>query len=470
MTKIKLLKILTSCLIGILPLSGCDDGFEELNKSPDLVESPNLDYMLPTIELTLLDRTYYTNVTYLAQFMYHVSSYGAQFNSYTNTGAGEYHFEYSYSNPLKNIIDLMEHSQVEELINYHCIGRILKAYVFHSVTDTYGDVPYFEAGKGFLEKNFAPTYDPQELIYEDMLNELQDAASTFDAAKQMPTSADIIYGGDIDKWKKFAYSLILRLGLRMEKANPENAKKWINVAISGGLMESNEDNCVVYYEPNTYYATISNGQATTFVFYTTWKLAEPFVTFLRENNDPRIRAYSVLPDGDDTPGKQKGLPPFTLANEIQAPLTEFSVSEPSMFGEYDAPFIHMSFSQVQFMLAELAVKGWITGDAKAYYENGVRAAMKQLAVYGEKGIISDQEIDKYLQENPYAPATPEEALNLINTQYWVETHYNSYPMTKYARCLILTTGCWVLKYIMIPVKRQPIRPKKAGRWSYGINC
>lgn len=410
----------------LISFSSCDDKFEELNKSPDLVEEPNLDFLLPTIQLTLLDQAYYTHVTYVSQFVSHVSSYGAQFNSYTNPGAGGYHFEFMYSNTVKNLTSLLEYSGEEELVNYHSMGRIMKAYVFHSLTDLYGDVPYFEAGRGFADRNLSPKYDPQELIYEDMLNELKDAAESFDASRRLPGPSDIIYQGDINKWRKFAYSLILRLGLRMEKVSPDNARKWIDIAIAGGLMEGNEDNCVVYYEPNTYYATISNGQATTFVFYTTWKLGKAFVDALRDKNDPRIRIYSVLPNGDSTPENQKGLPAFTPSNEITDPLPSYSVSPPETFGHYDAPFIHLSYAQVQFMLAECVVKGWIDGDARELYEKGVHAAMTQLRVYDESAIVTEAEIDQYLLENPYAPTSVEEALELIGTQYWIETHYNWY--------------------------------------------
>jgi hypothetical protein len=78
------------------------------------------------------------------------------------------------------------------------------------------------------------------------------------------------------------------------------------------------------------------------------------------------------------------------------------------------------------MLAESAIRQWIPGDAKIFYENGVRAAMKEVEIYGELGKISDQQINDYLKRNPYSPASTEEALNLINTQYWLETHYNWY--------------------------------------------
>jgi hypothetical protein len=317
-------------LFGMIALSSCDKDFEEINTSPDLVQKPSHGFTLPYIELTLLDGAYYTNFTYLGQFMSHVSGYGQQFDPLIRPDGGNYHFNFTYNNSIKNIGDFLDKTQGEEMVNYQSIGRILRAYSFHTITDLHGDVPYLEAGKGYIEKKFNPVYDEQKTIYADMLNELQDAANKFNPKKQIPAN-DIIYKGDISKWKKFAYSLILRLGLRMSKADPVSAKKWINIAVQGGVMESNVDNCTVTYKPNTYYATISNGQPTPFIYYPTWKLAEPFVAFLRNNKDPRINVYSALPNKDTTSSKQIGLPPFTPSNEIKMPLTSYSVSPPSTF-------------------------------------------------------------------------------------------------------------------------------------------
>lgn len=406
--------------------SSCDKGFEELNQNPDLVANPDLDYMLPAIELTILDRTYYTNFSYLGQFMHQVSSYGAQFDGYTNPGGGDYHFDFIYTNPLKNIIDLLDKTQEENLVNYHTIGTILKVYVFHTLTDTYGDVPYMEAGKGYLEFTLSPTYDSQQLIYEDMLKELEAAGTAFNTGFPMPENSDIIYQGEIEKWRKFNYSLMLRLAMRLVKVDPAMAQEWVAKALEGGVMDSNEDNCYVDYQPNTYYATISNGQATPFVYYDTWKLAAPFVDRLKESNDPRISVYSQLPNGDLDPALQKGLPPFTPANEINDPLESYSVSPPATFGEYDAPFMHLSYAQVQFLKAEAAVRGWITEDEKQLYESGVRAAMQELSIYGPEAVISEEAIDEYIKKNTFTNSNEEEALELINTQYWIETHYNWY--------------------------------------------
>jgi hypothetical protein len=262
-----------------------------------------------------------------------------------------------------------------------------------------------------------------------MFNELQDAAAKLDATQPLPAN-DIVYQGNITSWKRFAYSLMLRLALRIQKVDPTNSAKWANLAYTSGLMQSNADNFVVSYKPNTYYAIISNGQCTPMVYYTTWKLAEPFVAYLRDNHDPRIYIYSALPNGDTVAAHQLGLPPNTPSNQVLLPLTSYSVSPASTFGQYSAPFVHLSYAQVQLMLSEFALKGVITGlgtaDAATLYNNGVTAAMNELSIYGGSYKITNNDISNYLLTHPFNTIDTDSALNQINTQYWVETHYNFY--------------------------------------------
>jgi hypothetical protein len=73
--------------------------------------------------------------------------------------------------------------------------------MLHSVTDSYGDIPYFEAIKGYSEGITTPKYDPQQKIYEDMFKELTEATAALTTAKGTPGSADIVYNGDITNGK-----------------------------------------------------------------------------------------------------------------------------------------------------------------------------------------------------------------------------------------------------------------------------
>lgn len=426
--------------------SSCDKGFEKTNRSVDFVSEPNLDYLLPNIQLTMIDNTYYTNGDFLAPLVMQVSNRKAYSSLILPGGYHGFHFEWMYENPLKTVVDLIYRTKDDpSKVNYNGIGRILKVYLFHSLTDLYGDIPYFEGGMGYINRVFTPAYDPQEIIYADMFKELEEASASLDNTKLMPVKSDIVYKGDLGKWKRFSNSLMLRLGLRIMKADPVNGKKWIEKAYAGGVLSGTNENFVVKYLPNPSTGgttnPTSNGQPHIFIRYPdNYRLTSQFINTLKDHNDPRITAFAMRAGsrtdyvpGSKLPADQKGWPAFGDRMEDEpyssipsADRIKYSVSNNKTFGKYDAPFIHLSYAQTQFQLAECVERGIIVGDAKNYYENGVRASMQQLAVYGAEGIISSLQISNYIIENPYNPSDLEEALEMINTQYWVETHYNWY--------------------------------------------
>src|SRR3982751_5035482 len=157
------------------------------------------------------------------------------------------------------------------------------------LTDTYGDIPYTEASKGFTAQLIQPQYDKQEDIYKDILKELDEATGALDASK--PSSAnDIVYGGDIAQWKKFGYSLLLRAAMRLSKVAPDLAKTYVEKAVAGGLMQSNKDNSVIRHTSlyNNWIAVHLTAREKA-NFY----LAKPFVDFLKSKNDPRLVSISV---------------------------------------------------------------------------------------------------------------------------------------------------------------------------------
>ena len=113
-----------------------------------------------------------------------------------------------FPNAIKQIVDVVENTRDKESKkNLYNIARIFKVYLFQFLTDLYGDIPYSEAGKAYTGRILFPKYDKQEDIYADMLNELDGAATALDEnAPNTLGEQDIIYGGDVAKWKKFAYS------------------------------------------------------------------------------------------------------------------------------------------------------------------------------------------------------------------------------------------------------------------------
>jgi hypothetical protein len=414
-------------------LSSCDKDFKNINTSVDFVSKPNLDYELPYIELTMEDKNYYTISRNVAAFV------GQIYDNYTfqrlitpdEDYMGE-HFKWMYQNPLKTVEDYMGYAQADpNKVNYLSIGRILRVNCFDLLTDSYGDVPYFEANKGYTDQIIKPKYDPQQKIYEDMFKELTEAVAAFDESKPVPSLSDIVYKGDISKWKKFANSLMFRLALRVYNVDPSNGKKYIDQAIAGGLVESNADNFIVTHQSNSSNTTTANGIMKVFIsssYVDRWRLASPFIDSLKNRNDPRTTVYAMRPtapftsfhDGDHTFDNQRGFPQFGGVTETR---NNFSTCNYLTYARYDAPTIWLSYAEVQFNLAECVVRGIISGDAKTYYENGVRAAMDELSVFGPDAIVTSQQADDYLLANPYDPSN---ALVMINTQYWIETFANWY--------------------------------------------
>jgi len=426
------MKKLIILLTIVLTFGSCDQGFDELNVSPTKPVQLDPSTKLTYIQLHTGGSNYiaylFWDVIHLMQNVQHLNN--TSYISFVyKEGSTEWLFEEQYKTTVKSIVDLeaqLESSESPTAAADLAIARIQKVLIFSRLTDAYGDIPYSEAGKGFLEGIRFPAYDKQSAIYANMLSLLESSAATLssDGANSYG-SADLLFGGDSVKWRKFANSLMLRLAMRMVKVDEDAAKSWATKAISGGVMESNADIAFLQYEnhPNDGGPNV-NPLTKTFTSRgpTQIKISKTFMDFLKERNDPRISVLSSTVNGDTDPALQFG-------QDINDPTRGTANSKPNIniFGGsgvivYDAPFFFQTYAEVEFMLAEAAERwGLADGDVEGHYNSGVRAAMGYLSMYGEGGIISSTAIDDYLTANPFVPA---EALKMINEQYWVATFGN----------------------------------------------
>jgi hypothetical protein len=143
----------------------------------------------------------------------------ANFNQ-DNRGVTSGNWNTYYRTIIKELADVAAKTKDDaDRTNLYNMARIWKAYAFMILSDTYGNIPYAEAGAGFLTGNTTPAYDNQEAIYNDILTELDAASNALDASKAA-VSSDVLYGGDISKWKKLGNSLLLRAAMRLSKVNP----------------------------------------------------------------------------------------------------------------------------------------------------------------------------------------------------------------------------------------------------------
>lgn len=433
------LKYTLTLLLSLSLLSGCDQGFDEvnINKVDPTSLSPSMVLNKAIISTNYLDGfgtlgmlTYNFGIVQQIITPYGSSLSGANYDQINGSNTPLVWTNF-YRNVLKQLVAALDQTKSDPLqSNTYNAARIWKAYVFMILTDTYGDIPYSQAGQGYTTEIITPKYDAQQDIYKDILKELDEASAALTTA-QTPVVTDILYGGDVAKWKKLGYSLMLRAGMRLTKVDPTMAETYVKKAVTGGVFQSNADNSVLRHTAiyNNYIANHLAAREKT-NFY----LAAPFVNYLKENNDPRLPIFAVRYVGakggqeqvtaraSSDPAVQIGMPmgyndvsiTTVLAQNNVVSLWDFSQVNLNTVLKLDAPEYHITYAQVQLNLAEAAVRGWVTGTAADYFAKGIRANLEQMASYGIA--VPEAAIKAYLDAHPLDAS---KALDQINTQYWV---------------------------------------------------
>lgn len=422
-------------------LSGCDDGFTELNTNrvnPTSLASPLV------LNKAIISTTYNDGFATLGMLTYNfgivqqiITPYGSSLSGanydQVNNGNTPLVWINFYRNVLKQLVAVIDQTKADPLqVNTYNAARIWRAYTFMILTDTYGDIPYSEAGQGYTTEIISPKYDAQQAIYKDILKELEEASAAL-TTTQPVTTTDILYGGDVAKWKKLGYSFMLRAAMRLTKVDPATAQASVAKAVAGGVFQSNADNSIIrhtaiYNNPIANHLTARER--------TNFYLAAPFVNYLKNNNDPRLPIFAVryvgarggqeqtasraTNDSRQQIGMPMGYNDVTITSILQqnsvASLWDFSQVNLNTVLKLDSPQFHITYAQTQLLLAEAALRGWVSGSPADYYTRGVRANMEQMASYG--ATIPDAAIRAYIDAQSLS-STLNTALNQINTQYWV---------------------------------------------------
>lgn len=425
----------------LLFLSGCDTtNLHELNENPTVAEDIDPGFILAYTQLQVSGERYEnwrTQLIYQSTMIQHLATTAGYWAGDKYTYDSAYSaalWDRAFTNYIKELVTLVDITDPtvegqEEFVNYHAIARIWKVVAFQRVTDIYGDIPYFNAGKGFSERDFFPAYDPQSEIYMDMLNELEEAAGLLTSSASNPGNQDLIYGGDIEQWRRYAYSMMLRLGLRMVKVDPAAAQEWVQKAIAGGVMTSNADISYVQHTDGPE-GINKNGIGEVFLWNGTAftnddssLLSKTLVDWMTEHNDPRLEKLSWVANGGPAQGLPNGLDVASLANyDPDYVKDDYSRVEPR-FVLNESPMVFQTYAEVEFMVAEAIERGWATGSAAEHYNAGVRAAMELYSIYDPAVEVASADIDAYLAANPYNSAN---GLEMIGEQYWMVTFLNWY--------------------------------------------
>ncbi|PWB19912.1 SusD/RagB family nutrient-binding outer membrane lipoprotein [Flavobacterium sp. HTF] len=437
--KNRYIKIFCTAIFSTLILASCDKGFEEMNTNPNALTEPAIKSMFTLAEIYVDGQDFSNtrgNNIYAAQIVQQFSSPGGAGSKYTYSS--EYSaalFGETYGKGLNQIYQLLSVlPNTDENSNAIQALRIMKVLMYQKLTDTYGEVPYFEAGKGYNGNIFTPKYDTQEAIYNDLLKELDEAGTALDANKGFVGAADLYYQSDVTRWKKLANSVMLRVAMRLSKVNPAKAKEYVEKAVSKGVFTSNDDSLVLKHDAGPQ-GVRTNPITSAWVTNdlnkgeSNIKFSKTFIDLLKNTNDPRLRIYAKLEaTGDNNPANQQG-----LANDA----SDFPGGDKKVFSDpntstvlrLDAPTLIMSFAEVKFILAEAAVRGWSVGEsAQKHYEDGVRAAMTILTIFGDKvPAVTNMEYNTYITTYPFKSAgTDAQKIEQIITQKWIVLLFNGF--------------------------------------------
>lgn len=436
-------KLINYSILALLLTSAvsCEKGLEGLNKntvSPTAVDPASLlnnaifNISFPTrsvqFDVGIVQQMVTPNGGVLA---------GANFNQDSRDQPGLW-LSY-YENVVKYTRDVIANTKdLPARSNLYNMARITDAYTFMILTDEYGAVPYTEAGAGYSELALFPKYDLQQDIYPKIIQELTEAAAALNAAGTIE-SQDILYSGNIDKWKKFANSLLLRAGMRLSKVDAAKAQATVQAAFTGGVITDNVDNAYMRHDAN-YTQPIGNmlngSEAANFY------LAKPFVDYLKNTNDPRLSSIAIRYVGatsgngqtvavqTNDPTKQIGMPigydngtiVGRAAADGLASFYDYSQVDRRRMVKTSSPVFFVTASQTLLLLAEASFRGWIaTGTAAQYFSDGIKANMDQMATYDPASAVSAVARDAYVLLNPLMPGTE---LEQINTQYWIASFLN----------------------------------------------
>lgn len=408
--------------------ASCTEGFEEMNIDPNNPSTAATPYLLTNAQKTIADQL--ENSSFNGwQGMQYVQYWAS--NQYTNESRYQERPEVNngawnafYAGALADLQEIIrlntelpgDYERYGDNNNQIAVAKILRVYVFQMMTDLWGDIPYSQA---LDPDNYRlPAYDAQEDIYNGLLTEIDEAIALINTGASGFVSGDIVYGGDMAKWKKFANSLKLRLAIRIADRDATKAGAAIQAAVASGVISSNDENALFTYLVSVPNNNPLNQNRKTRVDFA---VSEALVNALVARNDPRLPAYA---DPRINGGGFRGIP-YGLTEAEAGAIPVEDISQPSGANEMAAgnltpakgvlsptfPFIFMDYAQVKFILAEAAARniGGVT-DAAGHYADAIEASMNFW------GIEDEAVIDGYIAANPYNPANFRQS---IGVQKWI---------------------------------------------------
>ncbi len=472
----------------VIGFVSCTSDFEDLNTNPREISSDEASakYFLTGAQYKLYGPDRYP---YWRAQLIHADRYAGHFTfgfngSWWDDGLGyTYNPGYTdaawdwlagYLGSLDVYMDLTTAGGELENEQMYAVGQIIKGLYFQMYTDAFGQIPYSQVGDISV---LTPQFDSQDVIYKGIIAELDEAMATIGDATTTGIGVDdlgandIYCGGDLQKWKKLANTLKLRIAMRaLGSAGADFASSAITQALGAPLLDDATGDILMQKDlVISQWASAAYGD----VWYnfgagSNWKVSKPLLDYLRDNNDPRLSKYAkpalggtvtwTKPSAEDNPEgnenfqKRVDFIVQTLTDAGADPVVETSgddvtvtidgghyIGQPVRLNGFIYPFVADAFfsdpadliinakggdnilpevvftsAEAYFLQAEAAVRGIGSGDAQTLFSTGISQAMKMWGV-------SDGEIAAYLASSDLAllSGSQEEQLAKIATQRWI---------------------------------------------------
>jgi hypothetical protein len=469
-------KLILFLIIPVLISSPACKKFIDVNKTPNNPTTVPPSVLLPTTTTGIafanandLDRATSVIIQHLAG----TGSQALDYDVYKLSGYFDNQWNFELYNGAINNLVLIINNYGEANPAYGGIAKLEMAYAFSMLTDLWGDVPYSQAGQGL--KFLTPRFDKQQDIYQG--NAADSIQSLFDLVKSgladldkpsvlKPAKDDLVYGGDLSKWKRMGNTLLLKFAIQISNPNPGLAKSTIDAVITGNnYINSNNLDFQVPFG-----SSVGNQNPLYSFNYVNRKtdqmLSLRLLTLVRSLNDTvRLAKYFTKPQGNFSA--------YDNGNTVASP-NDTSRSRYNTFlvgNAGEAPVYLLTNAQVNFILAEAALILGTAGDPNTYYQAGIKANMTKVG-------MTTAEIDNYFNTNPgvvtLAGSTEDKRKQIITQKYiaWIGNGieaFNDYRRTGYPELALARNAAGQnpnviptrLPYTTGEIQRNPNTPNPA---------
>lgn len=394
----------------LIGATSCQKNFESRNTNPAGMENEQIPlgprFVIPmqTVVFNVGNTDYEyqliqnLNGDVFSGYMMSPTPYGGNINNlnyFMMIGWNGLAFEKGNSNIIKPIGIILNESWRINYVEYAQIAKIIRVAAMHKVTDIYGPIPYSKAGHGGIET----PYDSQEDIYKAFFKDLKEASDSLDwfiredpAYKLSPSRIsefDMVCGGNVALWLKYANTLRLRLAMRVAGVDPTLAKEQAEAAIKapGGLLQAGDNNVALSHR------TVTNPLYVMSDNYTDIRMGAPMESILKGYKDPRIELYfrpvaasemknkegNTIKIEGEYHGIRNGIDIQDKTDYVNA-TSSIRLSHPTT----ESPMVWMVISESYFLRAEGALRGWeMGGSAESFYSQGVAADFAAKGISGE---------------------------------------------------------------------------------------